>query len=158
MSDERARVRELLRAALEAAGAPVEELHDGRLTTVLSGEWKRTIPVVFDVGDRWLTLTSLFAGVPDEAHGEVYRLLLHRNERSGPIHFALDDEGDLVLVGQLPVVAVDERSLDELLGTLLDLCDRTFNQVLRTGFATYLEAEQRWRASVGMPPNPAGHA
>jgi hypothetical protein len=70
----------------------------------------------------------------------------------------LDDEGDLLLVGQLPLVAVDERSVDELLGALIELCDRTFNRVLREGFAGYLAAEQRWRASVGLPPNPAGDA
>jgi hypothetical protein len=155
---ERARVVAILRGAIEAAGVEVDDLGDGRLLAVLSGEWKRTIPVLFEAGDRWLTLTSLFAGVPDEGHEQVYRVLLQRNQRSGPLHFALDDEGDLLLVGQLPLVAVDERSVDELLGALIELCDRTFNRVLREGFASYLAAEQRWRASVGLPPNPVGDA
>jgi hypothetical protein len=152
----RTRVRDVLRRALAAAEVVVDDLGDDRYLAVLSGTWKRTIPVLFEVGDRHLTLTSLFAGVPDEAHAEVYALLLRRNQRSGPVHFALDDEGDLILVGRLPLVAADERGVDELLGALVDVCDRTFNDVLRTGFATYLDGEQRWRASVGLPPNPVG--
>jgi hypothetical protein len=155
-ADVRAAVRRRLTAALEAAGAEVDDVGDGRLLTVLAGEWKRTIPVLADVGDRTLTLTSLFTAAPDERHDAVYDVLLRRNQRSGPVHFALDDSGDIVVVGQLPLAAADERGIDELLGSLLELCDRTFNQVLRAGFATYLEAEQRWRASVGLPPNPVG--
>jgi hypothetical protein len=142
--------------ALDAAGLPVEDLGDGRWMTMLSGEWKRTIPLLIELGDRSLRVTSLFSGVPDEAHAEVYRILLQRNQRPSPVHFALDDEGDLILVGQLPLAAVDARSVDELLGAVLATCDETFNQVLRTGFASYLDAEQRWRARAGLPPNPVG--
>ncbi len=154
--DLRERVRSLLTSALDAAGVQAAGVGDDRTLAVLSGTWKRTIPVLFELGDRHLRLTSFFAAAPDEAHAAVYALLLHRNERSGPIHFALDGEGDLVVVGALPLAAADERGIDELLGALLDLCDRTFNEVLRTGFASYLAAEQRWRSSVGLPPNPVG--
>jgi hypothetical protein len=98
----------------------------------------------------------LFSGVPDEGHAEVYRILLHRNQRPGPVHFALDDEGDLILTGSVPLEAVDAERVDELLGAVLALSDETFNRVLRAGFAGYLELEQKWRAKVGLPPNPAG--
>ena len=148
--------RRALLEGLAAAGIDAESVGEDRWMAMLSGEWKRTIPVLLDLGDRWLTVTSLFAGVPDEGHAEVYRVLLQRNQRSGPVHFALDDEGDLVLVGGLPIAGLDPRPIDELLGSLLTVADETFNQVLRAGFATYLAAEQRWRAKVGMPPNPVG--
>jgi hypothetical protein len=148
--------RALLLHTLAAAGLDVDAIGDDRWMTMLSGEWKRTVPVLLQLGDRSLTLTSLFAGAPDEGHEAVYRILLQRNQRSGPVHFALDDEGDLIVAGQLPLAALDERSVDELLGSLLELADRTFNQVLRAGFAGYLAAEQRWRAKVGLPPNPVG--
>ncbi|MTV24453.1 hypothetical protein FTX61_03335 [Nitriliruptoraceae bacterium ZYF776] len=141
---------------LEAAGLEVDEVDEGRWMTMLSGEWKRTIPVLLRLEDRHLTVSSLFAGVPDEQHAEVYRLLLQRNQRPLPVHFALDDEGDLVLVGRVPLAALDATTFDELLGALLTLADETFNQVLRAGFASYLDAEQRWREKAGMPPNPVG--
>jgi hypothetical protein len=148
----------LLETALREAGLPFEQVAERRWMTMLAGEWKRTIPVMLDLDERSLRITSLLAGVPDEGHEEVYRILLQRNQRPLPVHFALDDEGDLVLVGQLPRAAIDERAIDELLGAILTLSDETFNQVLRTGFASYLEVEQRWREKVGMPPNPAGWA
>ncbi len=144
----------LILEVLEAAGLEVTEVGQGRWMTMLSGEWKRTIPLLLTLKDRRLTATSLFAGVPDEGHEEVYRILLQRNQRPGPVHFALDDEGDLILTGSIPLQAVDTDTLDELLGQVLVLSDETFNQVLRAGFATYLAAEQRWRAKVGLPPNP----
>ena len=148
--------RRVLLDGLAELGLEATEVGEDRWMTMLAGEWKRTIPVLFHLEDRSLRLTSLFSGVPDEGHAEVYRILLQRNQRSGPVHFALDDEGDLILTGDLPLGALDGRMLDEVLGSVLSLADATFNQVLRTGFATYLETEQRWRARVGMPPNPVG--
>jgi hypothetical protein len=155
-ADARDEVRRLLLDALDAAGLDVQQVGEDRWMTMLSGEWKRTIPVLLDLDERSLKVTSLLAGVPDEGHAEVYRILLQRNQRPLPVHFALDDEGDLVLLGQLPLVAVDERAVDELLGAVLSVSDETFNQVLRAGFASYLEVEQRWRAKAGLPPNPVG--
>lgn len=151
---ERAQARAALLAALDRAGLEVDEVGDHRWTTMLAGEWKRTIPVLLELGDRRLQVTSLFTGVLDEGQEEVYRLLLQRNQRSGSVHFALDDAGDIVLTGTVPLAAIDETTVDELLGRLLETADGTFNQVLRTGFATYLAAEQRWRAGAGLPPNP----
>jgi hypothetical protein len=155
-SELRDRARQVLLDGLTGAGLEASEAGEDRWMTMLAGEWKRTIPVLFHLEDRSLTFTSLFSGVPDEGHAEVYRILLHRNQRSGPVHFALDDEGDLILTGDVPLAALDARMLDEVLGSILSLADQTFNQVLRTGFATYLEGEQRWRAGAGMPPNPVG--
>ncbi len=152
----RQRARQVVLDGLSAAGLEWTVVGDDRWMTMLEGHWKRTIPVLLDLGDRRLTVTSLFSGVLDEGHEEVYRILLQRNQRPGPVHFALDDEGDLILTGAIPLAAVDAEVLDELLGQVLSVSDETFNQVLRTGFASYLETEQRWRAKAGLPPNPVG--
>ena len=152
----RERARQVVHDGLSAAGLDWTAVGDDRWMTMLEGHWKRTIPVLLDLGDRRLTVTSLFSGVPDEGHEAVYRILLQRNQRPGPVHFALDDEGDLILTGAIPLAAVDGETFDELLGQVLIVADETFNQVLRTGFAGYLDVEQRWRAKVGRPPNPAG--
>ncbi|MCC5949539.1 MAG: YbjN domain-containing protein [Nitriliruptoraceae bacterium] len=155
---DRQQVTALVREVLQAAELHVTEVAPTRLMTMLSGEWKRTIPLLLDIDERTLTATSLFAGVPDEGHEAVYRLLLQRNQRSGYVHFALDDEGDLILTGKVPLAAVDATTLDELLGEVLTLADTTFNRVLRTGFASYLDHEQRWREGAGLPANPVGEA
>lgn len=151
-------VRRRLLAALDAAELDVDDIGEDRYMTMLAGQWKRTIPVLLQLDERHLEVTSLFCGVPDEGHEEVYAILLHRNERSGPVHFALDDEGDVVIVARVPLVALDDRGIDELLGSLLTTADETYNKVLRAGFSSYIEAEQRWRAKNELPPNPVSDA
>ncbi len=147
---------DLVVGVLEDSGLDVEVVGEARAMTMLAGEHKRTIPVLFEVGDRNLRVQSLFTGVPDEGHVEVYALLLHRNERARHVHFALDDEGDLLLVGTIPLAALDEELLGQVLGELLATADETFDAVLRTGFAGYLAHEQAWRRRAGMAPNPIG--
>lgn len=146
--------RQLIVETLEAAGLPAEAVGDDRWMTMLAGEWKRTIPLLLHLDERSLRVMSLLCGVPDEGHREVYELLLHRNERLTWIHFALDDAGDVVLVGAVPRGVLTAEVLDEVLGQVLLTSDETFNAVLRAGFATYIENEQRWRQKNGMPPNP----
>lgn len=156
MSDEhlRDRARTALLTALEDAELEVTAVGEDRWITMLSGEWKRTIPLLLHLDERSLKLTSLLAGVPDDGHVDVYRILLSRNQRPTPVHFGLDDEGDLILTGAVPLEVVDAARLDELLGLVLSLSDETFNAVLRAGFGDYIATEQAWRAKVGLPPNP----
>jgi hypothetical protein len=158
MADERARVRRLVGSVLVDAGLPVISVGEDRFMTELAGEHKRTIPVLLHIDERSLKVSSLLSGAPDEQHDTVHRLLLHRNQRPAPVHFAIDDEGDLLLVGRVPHVALDEAVMDELLGLVLAMADDVFDRVLAVGFASYLEAEQRWRAREGLPPNPVGAA
>ena len=148
--------RRLVTGALVDAGLPVTAVGPDRWLTTLAGVHKRTIPVLLHLDERSLKVSSLLAGRPDEQHEAVHRLLLHRNQRPAPVHFALDDEGDLLLVGRVPLAALDDRAVDELLGLVLAMADDVFDRVLATGFASYLAAEQRWRAREGLPPNPVG--
>lgn len=149
------RVRALVLDVLDDLGLVVDELDERMIATTLAGERRRSLPVLFEVGERTVRISAPFCAAPDERHAEVYRLLLRRNRRSGPVHFALADD-DVVLVGELPVSGLEPAQLEAWLGRLLSLADETFDQVLRTGFASYLDYEQRWRASVGLPPNPVG--
>lgn len=151
---ERARVRTVLTEGLAAAGLEAEHVGPDTWATVLPGQRKRTLPVMLRLDDRTLQVAALLCGQPDENHAEVFRYLLQRNRRSLPVHFALGDDGDVVLVGAVPLIAVDEDSFDRLLGTVLSIADEVFDAVLRRGFAGYIDAEQRWRATHGLPPNP----
>ena len=157
-ADARAEARRLVGRTLVDAGLPVTVVGEDRFLTQLAGEHKRTIPVLLHVDERSLKASSLLAGRPDEQHDIVHRLLLHRNQRPAPVHFAIDDEGDLLLVGRVPLTGLDEPTLDELLGVVLAMADDVFDRVLTLGFAPYVDAEQRWRAREGLPPNPVGEA
>jgi hypothetical protein len=132
----------------------VERVGDRGWLTVLSGERKRTIPVYLALGRHTLTIQSFFMRAPDERLGEVYGLLLRRNLRTYTLRFALTDDGDVLVVGVLPLHAVTEDELDRVLGQLLVVSDEAFNPALRAGFASYIEAEQAWREGLGLAPNP----
>lgn len=140
---------------LEAAGLEPDVAGEDRWMTMLSGEWKRTIQVLLHVDERHLRVRSMLCPAVEEQHAEVYALLLHRNERTASLRFALDGVGDVVLLGQVPLEAVDAARVDELLGEVLVTMDETFNAVLAKGFAAYIEREQRWREAAGLDPNPA---
>jgi hypothetical protein len=62
------------------------------------------------------------------------------------VWFAVDDVGDVHIVGQLPLEAIDADALDRLLGALLQVADETFNAAIQAGFATYLAHDMAWRA------------
>ncbi|HEX2029348.1 MAG TPA: YbjN domain-containing protein [Nitriliruptorales bacterium] len=151
---ERDRVRTVLTDGLASAGLVAEQVDADTWATVLPGQRKRTLPVVLRLDDRSVHVVALLCGRPDGNHAEVFRYLLERNRRRQPVHFALGDDGDVVLVWGVPLVAVDPDSFDRLLGTLLSSADEVFDAVLRRGFAGYIDAEQRWRAKRGLPSNP----
>jgi hypothetical protein len=155
---DRAAAADIVSTTLGGLELEPQELGDDRWLVVLAGEWKRTIPTLIEVDDRHVKVSSLFAGVPDEGHREVYEVLLHRNARPSPVHFALNDEGDIILLGRVPLDGFDPAQLDQLLGGLLTMSDESFNTVLRSAFAGYIEREQAWRAKNDLPPNPVSDA
>jgi len=133
----------------------IESEHDGqRWTIMLHGEHKRTVGVTVSIGDHTLIVQSFFMRAPDDDAAAVYALLLRRNLRSYTLRFALHPDGDVLLVGVVPLETVTDVELDRVLGQLLAIADETFNEALRLGFAGYIEREQAWRSAAGLPRNP----
>lgn len=145
--------REVVERWVDTHDVP-SDLGDGRWTVMLAGEHKRTVGITLSIGDHTLIAQSFFMRAPDEQQAAVYGLLLRRNLRSYTLRFALHPDGDVLLVGVLPLAAVTDDELDRLLGQLLAVADETFDEALRLGFAAYIEREQAWRRSTGQPPNP----
>lgn len=121
----------------------------GELVVTLPGEHKLKTVVSLLVGDRDLAASAFVIRNPDENHEDVQRLLLRRNLRLRGIAYAVDASGDIYLVGRLPLAAVDERHLDELLGEVLEAADGIFDEVLVRGFLTSMHKEWDWRVSRG---------
>lgn len=140
---------------LRAIGLEPDQVAERRLMVELTGQWRRGMPVLCTVEERHLRVVAMLAGAVAENRDEVYGFLLSRNERAGDVHTALDGDGDVLLVARLPLEVVDAASLDELFGELLTTADETFNTVLGTGFASYVEREQQWRALRDVGENPA---
>jgi hypothetical protein len=141
-------------AALEAwlAGAEVEHelgARPGEYVVQLPGETKLRTTVSLLLGDRGLSATAFVVRRPDENHEGFYRWLLQRNARLPGIAFALDSVGDVYLVARLPVEAVTEAAVDELLGAILSTSDGSFNDLLALGFLSSMRKEWAWRVSRG---------
>lgn len=136
-----------------AHDVPVERDGD-RWMVMLAGEHKRTVAVTISIGDHTLAAQSFFMRAPDDDRERVYELLLRRNLRSYTLRFALHPDGDVLLIGVLPLAAVTADELDRMLGQVLEVADSTYDEALRRGFAHYIEREQAWRRRAGMPRNP----
>jgi hypothetical protein len=148
------------RAAAEAVvrawkdGAPDEVemepgARPGEYVVVLPGERKHRTTVSLLVGDRALTASAFVVRHPDENEAEFFRWLLARNAKLPGIAFAVDAMDDVYLVGRLPLAAVTEDAVDELLGALLATSDDSFNELLAIGFLTAMRKEWDWRVDRG---------
>jgi len=65
------------------------------------------------------------------------------------VSFAVDNVGDVYLVGRLPLSAIDADTIDRILGSVLTYSDEGFDQALKLGFRTSIEREWDWRVKRG---------
>lgn len=121
----------------------------GEVVASLPGEHKLSTTVSLLVGQHSLSASAFVVRHADENHEEVHRWLLRRNARLPGIAFALDADGDVYLVGRLPLDAVTTQSLDALLGAILETSDGSFDTLLTMGFLTSMKREWAWRTSRG---------
>jgi hypothetical protein len=135
----------LVRAEIEhEAGA-----RPGEFVAVLPGERKLRTAVSLLVGDHSLSASAFIVRHADEEHERFYRWLLERNAKLPGIAFAVDGDGDVYLVGRLPLAAIDDTTLDALLGAVLETSDASFNELLALGFLSSMRREWAWRTSRG---------
>ncbi|CAB4675797.1 unannotated protein [freshwater metagenome] len=86
---------------------------------------------------------------PDENQVGVYEYLLKKNASMYSVAFALNELGDIYLVGRLPLAAISEREIDRILGAVLQYSDSCFNPLLELGFSSSIRREWAWRVSRG---------
>ncbi len=120
-------------------------------TVVLPGEHKLRTTVSLVAGSHSLSINAFVARHPDENTGAVHRWLLERNRRLFAVAYAIDQLGDIYLVGRIPAAAVTAQTLDQVLGAVLSEADGSFNTILELGFRSAIEREWRWRLSRGEP-------
>ena len=143
------RIAEVVAAALAELDVPVSR-HDGDAFLVtLPGERRHKTLVWIIVGPHDLLIESFVCRQPDDNHQEVYRFLLQRNARLRAVAYALDQVGDIHLVGRIGRDAVTAAEIDRVLGTVLDTADSDFNAILERGFADAIRREWAWRTSRG---------
>jgi hypothetical protein len=112
----------------------------------LPGEKKLQTHCALIVGDHSLSVNAFVIRKPDE---KVFEWCMRKNASMYGVAFALNELGDLYLVGRLSLNAVTDQEIDRLLGSILQNSDSSFNPLLELGFASAIRREWAWRVSRG---------
>ncbi len=142
-------VAAVVRDHLAGTGASWDESSPGRFSVELPGERKLKTSCSIAVREHSLVVNAFVARHPDENLQGVHRWLLERNARLSGVAFAVDTNGDIYLVGRLPLHAVTADEFDRLLGVVLEAADSSFNTILDLGFAESIRREWQWRLARG---------
>src|SRR5438874_13775720 len=134
---------------LEQADIPYKHVAEGRWAAQLRGERKHTIPLGVALSSDRVVFESFFMRRPQENREQFYELLLRRNMRAYGVHFAVDAQGDVFLVGARASAGLSEDELDRIVGSILIEADGLFDAAISIGFKSYLEADMAWRARGG---------
>ncbi len=115
----------------------------------LPGQAKQQTHCSLIIGDHSLSINAFVIRKPDENKVAVFEYLLKKNASMYSIAFAVNELGDIYLVGRLPLDAVNEREIDRILGAVLQYADSSFNPLLELGFSSAIRREWAWRVSRG---------
>jgi hypothetical protein len=126
-----------------------EQPRPGAFLVKLEGQHKLATMTWLIAGAHSLHVEAFFCRQPDENHAAFYRFLLERGGAMFGVHFALDETGDVYLVGRLPLASITTDEVDRILGCVLEYSDSTFDQALMLGFASAIRKERAWRIKRG---------
>jgi len=115
----------------------------------LPGERKLQTHCAIVVGDHSVSINAFVIRKPDENTEAVHEWLLKKNASMYCVAFAINELGDIYLVGRLPFHSIIEKELDRVIGAVLQYSDSSFNPLLELGFSTAIRREWAWRVSRG---------
>jgi hypothetical protein len=138
-----------LKEILDEQGLEYERPRAGAYLVKLPGQHKLATMTWLVAGEHSLHVEAFFCRQPDENHAEFYRFLLRRNGGMYGVAFALDQTGDVYLVGRLPLSAITPEEIDRILGCVLTYSDDNFDRALEIGFAGSIQREWDWRVKRG---------
>jgi hypothetical protein len=128
-----------------------ESTGDHAYVVTLPGTHKQKTNCNLIVGEHALRIEAFVMRHPDENREALWEWLLQRNARMYGVAFSVDANGDVYLVGRLPLHAVTEEELDRLLGAVLTYADESFDPMLEIGFGSAIRREWEWRVKRGEP-------
>jgi hypothetical protein len=149
VSPDQERAAAAIDAALAGLGLVPERPEPGSYLVRLEGQHKLATMTWLIVGAHSLHVEAFFCRQPDENQARFYRFLLERNGAMYGVHFAVDRQGDVYLVGRLPLTGVTADEIDRILGCVLTYSDENFNPALDIGFASSIRREWAWRVRRG---------
>lgn len=109
----------------------------------LAGDEKQFITVWLSVRQRTVHHEAQVMPAPEVDPCGTYQYLLRRNADLYQMRLALGAEDAVVLVGEVPVGAVDDDELDRILGASLAYVDDVFPTAMSIGFAGVYRRRRR---------------
>ena len=134
---------------LESHDIDCERQNENTFLLTLPGEKKLATHVALVIGSHSLSINAFVMRKPDENAAQVHDWLLQKNASRYSVAFAINELGDIYLVGRLPLASVTEQEIDRVLGAVLQYSDSSFNPLLELGFASAIRREWAWRVSRG---------
>ena len=122
---------------------------DSSFQLTLPGERKLETHCALVVGDHSVSVNAFIIRKPDENVVIVHEWLLKKNASLYCVAFAINELGDIYLVGRLPFHSITEQELDRVIGAVLQYSDSSFNPLLELGFSSAIRREWAWRVSRG---------
>ncbi len=122
---------------------------DNSFFLTLPGERKLQTHCAIVVGDHSVSINAFVIRKPDENVEAVHEWLLKKNASMYCVAFAINEMGDIYLVGRLPFHSISEQELDRVIGAVLQYSDSSFNPLLEIGFSSAIRREWAWRVSRG---------
>ena len=141
--------RVIIEEFLDSHDLDYERRDEETFLVTLPGEKKLQTHCALVIGDHSLSITAFVIRKPDENMAAVHEWLLHKNSGMYAVAYALNELGDIYLVGRLPLTAVTSQELDRILGAVLQYSDLAFNPLLELGFSSAIRREWAWRVSRG---------
>ena len=140
---------EVLRESFAGANIQHELLDDSTILVTVPGEKKLYTNVIFKVSEKTLSINAFVIRKPDQNVEKVHDWLLRHNAANYLLSYAINELGDIYLVGRLPIALVSKDEIDRILGAIHEYCDASFNILLELGFADAIRREWAWRLSRG---------
>ena len=134
---------------LDSHDIDFEKSSESAYLLTLPGEQKLQTHCALVLGDQSLSINAFVIRKPDENESVVHEWMLKKNATMYCVAFAVNELGDIYLVGRLPFSAVTEQELDRVIGAVLQYSDSSFNPLLELGFANAIRREWAWRVSRG---------
>lgn len=126
-----------------------ERNNESAFFLTLPGEKKLQTHCALVVGDHSMSINAFVIRKPDENVDIVHEWLLKKNASLYCVAFAINELGDIYLVGRLPFSSITEQELDRVIGAVLQYSDSSFNPLLELGFSSAIRREWAWRVSRG---------
>ena len=125
------------------------EKNGNAFLVTLPGEKKLQTHCALVIGDHSLSINAFVIRKPDENEAAVHHWCMSKNASMYGLAYAINELGDIYLVGRLPLDAVNAQELDRVLGSVMQYSDSAFNPLLELGFANAIRREWAWRLTRG---------